>query len=66
MVKIFIAILLTVIVFTGALYTGILSMVWDTVTMINSDVLPFIPIELRIWFFFLFLGLFVALGKRFL
>lgn len=55
-----------VLVFTGALYTGMFNMLESYITLITTDFLPYIPMEFRLWFFFVLLWLIVALAKSFI
>lgn len=66
MVKILLIIFVTIVVFTGALYLGIFGMLGDYITVINNDFMPFIPMELRLAFFMIILGLIIALWKSFI
>jgi hypothetical protein len=66
MVKLLLIIFVTVVIFTGALYVGIFGMIWSYISLMTTDFLPFIPLEFRLWFFFILLWLIVALGKSFI
>ena len=66
MIKTLLIIFVTVAIFTGALYTGMFGMIGSYITLMTTDFLPYIPLEFRLWFFFVLLGLIVALGKSFI
>jgi len=65
MVKMLLIIFVTVAIFTGALYTGMFDMIGLYITSFTTDFLPYIPMEFRLWFFFVLLWLIVALWKSF-
>lgn len=61
MIKTLLIIFVTVAIFTGALYTGMFGMIGSYITLMTTDFLPYIPLEFRLGFFFVLLGLIVAL-----
>jgi len=65
MIKFLLIVFVIVVIFSGALYIGIFDMLGTYITVINSDFLPYIPLELRLWFFMIILWLIVALAKSF-
>lgn len=65
MIKILLIIFVTIVIFTSAVYTGILWLVTSSIATFTTDFLPYIPIEIRLWFFMVILALLFALAKSF-
>ena len=65
MIKILIIIFVTIILFTSATYLGVLSWLTTNIQTFNSDFLPYIPIEIRLTFWLIILGLWFAVAKSF-
>jgi len=66
MIKFLLIIFVIVVIFSWALYIGIFEMLWNYILVINSDFLPYIPLELRLWFFMIILGLIIAMARSFI
>ena len=65
MVKILLIIFVTVVIFSSALYLGFFSMLGDYISIANNDFLPYIPLEIRFWFFAIIIALLIALARSF-
>lgn len=63
MMKIILILLVVVTVFAWAVYSGLLWNLTTQVININTNVLPYIPLSLRLWLSFVILGLIVAFVK---
>ena len=66
MIKMLFIIFVVVIVFTSSLYLWLFEMLGTYITIINTSFLPFIPLEIRLWFFLLIFAIIVALAKSFI
>ena len=66
MIKALLIIFVTVVIFTGTLYTWLFAMLGDYIILMTTDFLPFVPMEFRLGFFLVLLWLIVALWKSFI
>lgn len=64
--KILLNIFVIFIIFSSALYLWILTWITTTISTINSNFIPYIPNEIRIWLYLALLGVIVALAKGFI
>lgn len=66
MIKVILYSLLFIWLFTSALYLGLFNLLWLNIGIFTGDFIAFIPIELRLWIFFVIFWLIVAVWKSFI
>lgn len=66
MVKIIIYSLVFIVIFTSALYLGIFNLIGVNIDIFKTDFIVFIPVQLRVAFFLIILGLMVWTARAFI
>lgn len=65
MIKILLIIFVTILVFSSAVYVWFFNMLSNNISIINNWFLPYIPLEIRLWFFAIIVALLIALVSSF-